>query len=131
MKFTLYLSLLAVAHSVFAAQQCNLYVDSSTDSELFAFQDGGKTVFDKRTGLLWQRCLVGQTFNANATADNFSDDSCDGTPTHFVRDDALVYASSQSDLRLPNIKELGSIVELQCRLPAINPAVFPNQPNWG
>lgn len=129
MKFVLFFSLLTTVHTAMAAQNCNLYVDSSTDSELFQFQDGGATVFDQRTGLVWQRCLVGQTFNDNATTDDFSDDSCDGSPTNFVRDDALVYVNNQSGLRLPNIKELAGIAELQCTMPAINTTVFPNQPD--
>lgn len=127
MKFAIYFSLLTASVPVMA-QTCNTYVDSSTDSALFRFQGGGATVFDRRTGLVWQRCLVGQTFNDNTTTDDFSDDSCDGSPTNFVRDDALVYVGNQSGLRLPNIKELAGIVELQCSMPSINVAIFPNQP---
>jgi hypothetical protein len=37
--------------------------------------------------------------------------------------------AGHTDWRVPNIRELGTLVELQCFQPSINSAVFPNTPN--
>lgn len=130
-KPTFYILLsVSLLTSVASAQQhCNDYLDKTTDSKLFTFKDGGQLIFDQRTGLTWQRCLVGQTFNNNKTPTVFTDDSCDGQAEPYTRIHALQYVNKQKDYRLPNIKELASITELQCTNPAINQSVFANQPN--
>ncbi len=83
-------------------------------------------VTDKKTGLVWQRCLVGQ-----------SGGQCDaGSAQTFSWAAALLYPatanregiSGHSDWRLPNIRELATLAELQCARPAINLSVFPNTP---
>ena len=73
------------------------------------------TVKDKKTGLIWKRCSVGQAWN-NTT------NSCDGSIQLFDWDEALALTSDT--WRLPNIKELLSIVEHSCYKPAINLEVF-------
>ena len=78
------------------------------------------TVSDPKTGLVWKKCSVGQSYNS-------SSNSCDGTATRFTWQAALQQADS--DWRVPNIKELGSIVELSCIRPAINEVVFPATPS--
>ena len=77
------------------------------------------TVSDPKTGLVWKKCSVGQSYNS-------SSNSCDGTATTFTWQAALQQADS--DWRVPNIKELSSIVELSCFRPAINEVVFPATP---
>jgi hypothetical protein len=83
-------------------------------------QDG--TVTHKRTGLMWQRCSVGQTW-AQAT--------CLGAASTYTYNDALALTSSFSghnDWRVPNEKELLSIVEYGIYDIAINATVFPSTP---
>jgi hypothetical protein len=79
------------------------------------------TVTDRGSGLQWKRCVEGQTWDGS---------TCTGGRTAPTWDQALQLAQSVSfagkdDWRLPNLKELASIVELACSIPAIDLAVFP------
>jgi hypothetical protein len=108
------------------AQFCNVHIDASTpDSQLV--DNGNGTVTDSRTRLMWKKCLEG-----------VSGSYCEsGIATAFTWQTALqrprVINNSSGfagyrDWRLPNIKELRSIVEEHCYSPAINLTRFPNTP---
>jgi hypothetical protein len=71
------------------------------------------------------RCAMGQTWTGG---------TCSGTANtyNWAQAVALTGATSfagQSDWRLPNIRELQSIVDLTTSNPAINTGVFPNTPS--
>jgi len=76
-------------------------------------------VSDARTGLVWRRCSAGQTFSGV---------SCTGTAGFFTHEQALTYARAQTGWRLPNVKELSSIVDIDRRDPSIDPVAFPGSP---
>ncbi len=84
------------------------------------------TVIHTKTGLMWKRCAEGQTWDdTNAT--------CAGTAGLLNWQNALAAAATStfaghSDWRLPNVKELQSIVESCGYNPAINQTVFPATP---
>lgn len=84
---------------------------------------GDGTVTHVPTGLMWKRCTEG-----------LSGLSCgDGQATTMTWDGAHARADSSTfagydDWRLPNVKELHSIVETCGYDPAINTTVFPNVP---
>ncbi|MFK7914599.1 MAG: DUF1566 domain-containing protein, partial [Pseudomonadales bacterium] len=92
------------------------------------------TVLDTRTGLQWQRCPVGYTLTGEATSD-LLDDDCVPDPGTVQQSDwptAVMLASEntaagQTDWRLPDIKELDSIVA-ECDVRKIDPALFPDTP---
>ncbi len=101
-----------------AAQTCNDAITASTPDSRFSINIDG-SVLDKHTNLVWKRCLEGM-----------SGKQCEqGTATEFTWQTALQHAAKQGDWRLPNIKELASIVELKCYNPAINLTVFPDTPS--
>jgi hypothetical protein len=82
----------------------------------------GAEVTDTSTGLTWRRCAEGQAWTGS---------TCSGTPTAYTVDQALVAAQAQatstgSAWRLPNVRELSSVVDLTTTNPAINTAAFPN-----
>ena len=99
---------------------------STPDSQLV--DNGNGTIEDTKTGLIWKKCVEGVT--------GYMCDS--GNPLTFNWQQALeqpgIVNSSgfagYSDWRLPNIKELRSIVEEQCFGPAINLNRFPNTQSW-
>lgn len=96
---------------------------TSTNSEHYKIHNDG-TVTDTKTQLVWKTCLAGQKGKL-----------CEkDSATSFSWREALQYVSAfnlksaHSDWRLPNVRELSSIVELQCTFPAINLSIFPNTP---
>ena len=103
------------------AQTCqSASIRASTPTARFT-DNGDGTVSDTVTGLTWKRCAEGQIWDGA---------SCSGSATALTWQAALQAGAAStfaghSDWRLPNIKELGSIVERQCADPAINLSVFP------
>ncbi len=88
---------------------------------------GNGTATDTRNGLMWKVCVEGQIWSAGV---------CSDVPSTFTWANALAHAeghsfASRTDWRLPNVKELRSLVE-ECRFnPAINDAIFPSTPSSG
>ncbi len=99
----------------------NTGVAISTPTAAFSVRGDG-TVVDPRTGLMWMRCLLGETLDGNGR--------CTGTRTILPWADALRAAqgltfAGHSDWRLPNPKEAMSIMEDRCATPALNADLFP------
>lgn len=87
--------------------------------------NGDGTVTDKATGLQWKRCAEGQVWDGT---------TCTGSASTFYWKDALQRADQASfggydDWRLPNIKELSSIIEVACSAPYINEIIFQQTPS--
>jgi Protein of unknown function (DUF1566)/IPTL-CTERM motif len=89
--------------------------------------NGDGTVTDTTTGLIWDQCAYG-----------FTGATCTGSaalkvdwPTALgmaISANALNYKGN-NDWRLPNVKELASIVDLSRVNPAIDVTAFPNTPS--
>lgn len=84
------------------------------------FADNGDgTITDSATGLIWMRCAIKQTWSSG---------TCFGTAGKYTWKEATALTSTfagQTDWRLPNIRELDSIVNRTTSNPAIDSAVFP------
>lgn len=94
---------------------------SAPTGDFERYTDG--TALHKTTGLIWKRCLEGQSWNSNTS-------TCTGDAQLYTWPAALQTAEAsnfagQSDWRLPNIKELQTLVEEACYGPSINLQVFP------
>ena len=81
----------------------------------------GDTVTDQRTGLMWSRCLGGQ-----------NPATCAGTAASMDWATALGAATQATlgghgDWRVPNVKELRTLLEYCRTAPAINDDIFQNQ----
>lgn len=101
-----------------SAQTCSDAILASTPDARF-IDNGDGTVTDLQTRLTWKRCLEGLS----------GSDCSQGTMSLFQWPEALQYAAAQDGTwRLPDIKELFSIVELRCERPSINLNMFPNMP---
>jgi hypothetical protein len=77
------------------------------------------TVTDTITGLIWKRCSEGQSWNGS---------TCSGMASTYTFSQAIALTNTfagQSDWRLPNIRELHSIVN-RSAYPTIDSTAFPN-----
>lgn len=123
---------------IFTASQANAdcnraSTQATTPTSRFAISSDGRTVTDSKTGLVWMRCATGSVWNNTR---NECEDNDAITVSRMNWDVALQQAehhnsqaggfAGSTHWRLPNIKELASIVEYQCKSPAINQEIFPN-----
>lgn len=111
-------------------QRCNDNALTSTPTERFVKHNDG-LVFDKATRLEWQMCVTGllgsdcelgvvryfSWWDAQAEVTVFNNSNGGGTNN-----------GGNTDWRLPDIKELYSIIETACEEPSLNKLVFPNHP---
>ncbi|MBK6998674.1 MAG: DUF1566 domain-containing protein [Rhodoferax sp.] len=120
--WTLALSLIT---SLAQAVTCIIYMPPASNPDSAYTDNGDGTVTHTPTGLIWKRCAEGQTWRSRGT--------CTGSASNHTWAQALTLASTssfagKSDWRLPDYKELSSLVE-ECRIdPAINDTIFPNTP---
>jgi hypothetical protein len=117
--------LIGLSCAVQAVYACSASIPESTPIADFV-DNGNATVTHSRTGLMWKRCAEGQTWSGS---------TCNGSASSATWANALKSAVGDStagfgDWRLPNLKELESIVEDKCGSPSINSSVFPNTPDW-
>ncbi|WLD58632.1 DUF1566 domain-containing protein [Salinispirillum sp. LH 10-3-1] len=105
---------------LFAAQTA-MAACNSNDADYVTSSQGW--VLQKSTGLIWQPCLHGMSLENG---------SCTGTPTAANWIGALQAAQSNTDFqssewRIPNVKEVASLLEFSCNT-RINEAAFAGQP---
>ncbi|WP_455208494.1 Lcl C-terminal domain-containing protein [Kaarinaea lacus] len=128
-KITIFIALIFFANLVAQGQECNNNMPVVTPTDRFEDQGNG-IVLDRNTRLVWKKCAEGQVYNSLSG-------SCNGDARMFVSNEALAFEANinttgfagYTDWRVPNIKELSSIVEPSCVNPAINIVVFRNTPN--
>lgn len=111
-------------------QVCNPEsLQATTPSERFIDHKDG-TVTDQATGLIWMRCSLGMKWTGS---------TCAGATHRAEWDETLQFVKQLNDRggfaghtnwRLPDIKELNSIVERQCTHPSINKTIFPGTDYW-
>jgi hypothetical protein len=120
LSFCMVASLIASYSGASCLNRENTSVPESTPTSSHIVHTDG-TLTALATGLMWKRCLEGQTL-----VDGF----CAGMPIIYEWADALAAAHAATyagygDWRLPNPKELLSIVEDRCAAPGLNADLFP------
>lgn len=85
-----------------------------------SFVLNGAEATDQSTGLIWKRCAEGMTYAAG---------NCTGTAATYTLESALQLATGQTGgWRLPNVKELASIIDRSVAGRAFDLSVFPANP---
>ena len=112
------------------AQECLTNAVETTPDEVFSLVTDD-TILHIPTGLIWQRCAVGQTWNGET--ETCTGETCSGEAEQLTWQQALVYARDyDAELlegwRVPNVKELASLTEKNCVRPSVNTAFFPATP---
>lgn len=124
------LVLCLVSTYVFSAGICQnqstaVPIPYSTPSDDFV-NNGDGTVTHLATGLMWLQCSLGQEPFGQA---------CSGNADSYNWQDALSQNNTSyagyNNWRLPDIKELTSIIEQRCESPSVNESIFPNTPVGG
>ena len=129
LKITLIFWLCIFRFATPAMASCNPYLEETTPTVDFII-NADTTVTHLKTGLVWDRCALGQVWDPVQSL-------CTGVSSLFLWSDALKQATIANaanylgsvDWRLPNVKELQSLVENKCSFPAINVTVFPQAPD--
>jgi len=96
----------------------------AASAQPFTVSSDGNEVTDQKTGLIWRRCAEGM---------NWDGITCAGVAATYTHEAALQHAVLQASgtgttWRLPNVKELASIIDDSRSIPAIDLSVFPATP---
>lgn len=121
LKLLYALATISLSFNIAASQTCYDGAGTTTPTDRFTINADG-TVSDSETGLMWQRCSYGQTYNTETQL-------CEGSTPSLTWQEALRGAKNDTtadydDWQMPNIKELASILEHSCTEPSINEDVF-------
>lgn len=110
-----------------AASVCNTASITATTPTSDFIDNGDGTLTHRKTGLMWKQCPEGYT-TTTTLCDTYS------PPSSIVQSWNIALSLAEqstfanyTDWRLPNIKELMTLVERQCHSPAINQEIFPSE----
>ncbi len=107
-----------------ASQTCKADKPKDTPDSDFTVNNDG-TVTHKTSGLMWKVCSEGQKWSAGTCTGEINTDTWKSALQTPERLNTRGGYASYTDWRLPGVKELASIAELNCYEPAINATIFP------
>ena len=85
----------------------------------FGYSGDGSHVTDAKTGLTWQRCSLGQSWDKG---------TCTGTASQHTEKQAAALGKALAGWRLPTVKELATLVDTSRGIPTIDSQAFPATP---
>lgn len=100
-------------------------VSGNSTPHTYTISADGQEVTDNATGLIWQRCIQGMYWSGL---------TCIGSPNGHMFQESLQLAenvrnTTGTNWRLPNLKELASLVDTSRTGIALDETVFPNSPH--
>lgn len=138
--FILTVGCLLCATTVRSEQVCNEQINFSAPDSRYQIAEAEDVVLDGLTNLLWLRCPLGYRLDIAGTRGDRFDDRCVETEGAILDWQAALAAAVEfnvssgmngglTEWRLPNTKELASLVENRCNWPSINSQFFPDTPS--
>jgi len=119
----LWLLVLAGLSAGALAQTCPIDLPRTAPDSRYALMSAGGEVRDTRTGLVWQRCALGQAWNGAA---------CTGAAVRHTWRQALEASRAAGPgWSVPDIRAMRTLVERGCFAPAVNPVFFPTPTDHG
>lgn len=114
-----------------SVQTCNpkIPLDKPNSRYIIDYLNHDDEVIDSETGLIWKRCVKGMYVSGTFPFRDY----CSGSPINYTWEEAVkigYYEIGPGSWRLPNLKELKSLVETACYGQAINQWAFPNAPGY-
>ena len=105
-----------------AQQVCPPNLAAAAPNTRYTVLSNTAEIRDNATGLVWQRCSLGQTWSGTL---------CSGASASYSFNQALIAANGAASSggnawRLPNINELKSLTEWACHTPSLNEVIFPS-----
>lgn len=131
-RTSLYFCLLSLAAMpAFAGEQQCDGPSARPASDFMPLGDGSQ-LLDKRSKLVWMRCIEDQTWTGTTCQANDHEAVNPGPRLTYAQ--ALAYAVQHSTAtekwRLPTYRELAALREPNCYNPSMNLALFPTVPAW-
>ena len=98
----------------------------------FVVLAGGAQLHDKKTGLIWARCIEGQSWTGQTCVADDPQAVNPGPGVTFAQAQKLAASMSTKDerWRLPTKAELVSLREPNCYNPSMSLRLFPTTPAW-
>ena len=122
--------LLMLSSTNYAA--CNSSIIRTAPDSRYELLNSNTEVKDKKTGLIWQRCSLGQTWDGTGCISDALTPYWINNPFPLQINNILQTVKNMGNgWRVPNIKELDSLIEQACYSPSINEVIFPNTPSGG
>jgi hypothetical protein len=118
---------LIITQNAFAS--CSSGENSSNVMQSYIDNNNG-TVTDKKTGLMWQKCSVGEDIKNNTCVGIIDGFTFDETEKVVQQVNAGENNLGHNDWRLPSIAELRTLLDESCSSPTLNAAIFPTTLNW-
>ena len=117
----------SLAPGLAAAEQVCVRDTLRAETAALRLEVSDDVVKDPVTSLMWRRCSEGVT----GTNCDSGEPSLMSWPTALLHIEKINQSGNGqvfTDWRLPNIKEIVSIADLQCSNPSLNPEAFPSAP---
>lgn len=125
----MFFSLFALLNHAHAATQNPCYENTPGQNTNRFSDQGDGTVLDTQTKLIWQRCNLGESWHVESeTCKSFpaSKNWRDSLASIKPFNDTQFANGLPDDWRMPNLKELASIVDVNCPNQTMNTLVFPS-----
>jgi Protein of unknown function (DUF1566) len=125
-------ALLAAACGLSIAGEQRCEGSSKRDISDFVFLGDGSQILDKKTNLIWMRCIEDQTWTRAACRANDPNAVNPGPRTTYeqARKLAVSKSSPEQTWRIPTQKELLTLREPNCYNPSMSVKLFPTEPAW-